>query len=312
MSYEEAYNKMQDDEIEIVESNKMKLQDSTESLQHEVDMQVSQVSNMQIEESMPIQVGGTEEQEKEQDQEDAEMNERGLEYNEIIEETKEQTGERREVEKEIDIVRIPLEESIWAPSKRNCNQNNSLSANIPAHNVPGKTKEERLKFIRWSLRNNVHVKDVKEVFKRGNLWVEVDFDCEYGRNEAVQRISKKENDWYKIIPEEEKEDQKRIQNKHLEEYQIKRNKVSKAEEKKTESRENKNKTIEDQHEINKEAENGNYLTIWDLPADINKKELEYICRRFRKAQIIKIKRSKHRALAIIQVEETCKVFHSLY
>ena len=93
-----------------------------------------------------------------------------------------------------------------------------MFANIPAYNVPGKTKEERVKFIRWSLRNNIHIKDVKEVFKRGNLWVKVDFDCEYGKNEAVQRISKKENDWYKIIPEEGKEDQKRSQNKRLEEY----------------------------------------------------------------------------------------------
>ena len=61
--------------------------------------------------------------------------------------------------------------------------------------------------------------------------------------------------------------------------------------------------IEDQHETNREAENENYLTIWDLPSDINKKELEYICRRFKKAQIIRIKRSRHRALAVIQVEE---------
>jgi len=46
------------------------------------------------------------------------------------------------------------------------------------------------------------------------------------------------------------------------------------------------------------------LTIWDLPTDINKKELEYICRRFKKAHIVKVKKSKYKALAVVQVDKT--------
>ena len=88
MSCEELYDTIQDDKIEIDEVNKMELQDSTESSQNKVSFQVSQIGNMQIEESMPIQVRSVEEQENKQDQEDAEMSERELEYNKIIEETK--------------------------------------------------------------------------------------------------------------------------------------------------------------------------------------------------------------------------------
>src|SRR6185436_19425095 len=102
----------------------------------------------------------------------------------------------------------PLEESIWAPSKRDCSQDNSLLANIPAHNVPGETSEEHTKFVKWSLKDNEHVKGIREVFKRGNLWIEAEFDCEYGREEAIQRIRKKESDWYKMVPEEKKGNQK--------------------------------------------------------------------------------------------------------
>jgi hypothetical protein len=218
-------------------------------------------------------------------------------------EEQEQEAIEIEVEKEIDIVGEPLEESIWAPNKRNCNQNNSLLANIPAHNVPGKTKEERMKFIRWSLRNNAHIKDVREVFKRGNLWIEVDFDCEYGRNAAIQRISKKESDWYRMIPEE-KEGSMKKQTQHSEKYQKRSNSKMRTKEEKQKWKENETKTNENQYEINEESENKNYLTIWDLPTNINKKEIEYICRRFRKAYIVRIKRSKYKALAVVKTEET--------
>ena len=112
LSYEELYNTIQDDKSEIDELNKIKLQDSTESLHNKVSIQVGQVSNMQIEESMPIQEKNIEEQKNEQDQVDAEMSKREPEYNEIVEGAREQSGKRQEVEKEIDIVRTPLEESI--------------------------------------------------------------------------------------------------------------------------------------------------------------------------------------------------------
>jgi len=37
---------------------------------------------------------------------------------------------------------------------------------------------------------------------------------------------------------------------------------------------------------------------------MNKKELEYMCRRMKRVQIVRIKRSKYKALAVIQVEKT--------
>jgi hypothetical protein len=206
-------------------------------------------------------------------------------------------------EREIDIVGEPLEESIWAPSKRNCNQNNSLLANISAYNVLENTKEERIKFIRWSLRNNIHVKDVKETFKRGNLWVEVDFDCEYGRNDAIQRISKKESDWYRMIPEEKGNTIKR-QTQYAEKSQRRDSSKSRIKEEEVKRKGNKSKTNENQHEANEELENTSYITIWDLPTGINKRELEYICRRFRKVHIVRIKKSKYKALAVVKIERT--------
>ena len=54
---------------------------------------------------------------------------------------------KQETEEEIDLVGVPIEESIWAPSKRECNRSNNLLANIPAYNVPGSTEKERIKFI---------------------------------------------------------------------------------------------------------------------------------------------------------------------
>ena len=89
--------------------------------------------------------------------------------------------------------------------------------------MPGKTKEERIKFISWSLKNNEHVKNIREVFKRGNLWIEVDFDCKYDRSEAIHRINKKESNWYKMIAEEEKEEMKEKQKKYNKEYVRERN-----------------------------------------------------------------------------------------
>ena len=63
---------------------------------------------------------------------------------------------------------------------------------------------------------------------------------------------------------------------------------------------------EDQYKTHEKFDNRNHLTIWDLPTDINKKELEYICRKFEKAQIVRIKMSKYKALAVVQVERTDK------
>lgn len=43
-----------------------------------------------------------------------------------------------------------------------------------------------------------------------------------------------------------------------------------------------------------------YLTIWDLPPDVNKREIEYMCRSLEKMQIVKIKRTQYKALAVVE------------
>ena len=230
-SQEELHKTIQEKKTEDEMDNKKKLKEGTESSQSEVSIKVSHVSVSQTEKNPLFEERNTRRQRKEQEQGVRRMDKEKPEQGLMIEETEEYPKEEQEIEKEIDIVGTPLEESIWAPSRRNCSQNNSLFANIPAHNVPGKTKEERTQFIRWSLRDNTHVKDVKEVFKRGNLWIEVDFDCEYGRSKAIQRISKKESDWYRMIPEEEKEDKKEKQKKYNDEYQKEESNTPKSKEK---------------------------------------------------------------------------------
>jgi hypothetical protein len=73
-----------------------------------------------------------------------------------------------------------------------------------------------------------------------------------------------------------------------------------------EEQENRKESTEDQIDTKEEEkmQKHKYITIWDLPADINRKEIEYMCRRFKKAHITRIKRSKYKSLAIIQIEET--------
>src|ERR1043165_927600 len=101
-----------------------------------------------------------------------------------------------------------------------------------------------------------------------------------------------------MIPEEEKEEKKREQKKYDKEYQERRNNMLRSEERRPEWKEKESRTKEDQYRANEKSDNRNYLTIWDLPTDINKKELEYICRKIEKAQIVRIKRSKYKALAV--------------
>jgi len=295
---------MQKRKLENKESDEEEIQENAVILQQEVSIRVSQEKNSQTSAKSPIRKNEEEDQVKDIEQEDIEMNGKESRQGSAIEEKERQKRRKQETEEEIDIVGMPIEESIWAPSKRECNQNSSLLANIPAYNVPGSTEEERIKFIEWSLKNNEHVKEVREVFKRGNLWIEVSFDCNYGRSEAIQKISRKESDWYRMILEEEGKDKKEKQRKHDERYHKEKSDILKAKETNYRERENRIEMKENRYNTDKDFETENYLTIWDLPADINKKELEYICRRMKKAQIVRIKRSKYKALAIVQVEET--------
>ena len=133
-----------------------------------------------------------------------------------------------------------------------------------------------MKFIRWSLKNNTHVKGIKEAFKRGNLWIEVVFDCKYGREEAIQRISKKKSDWYKMILEEEerRKDKKEKQREFEKELQSKRTHTSSYRKEKCEFDINKREPNDNKYEKERRFNNMTDLMIWNLPANINRREVE--------------------------------------
>ena len=44
----------------------------------------------------------------------------------------------------------------------------------------------------------------------------------------------------------------------------------------------------------------NYVTIWDLPTDIKHKEIYNMCRKFKEVQIVKIKKTRFKTLAVIE------------
>jgi hypothetical protein len=188
-----------------------------------------------------------------------------------------------------------IEHSDWSPKYRTCTGNKSFKGNFPTYILLGETKEERIKYVRWILGENKHIRTIKEAFKKGNNWIEVDFDCEHSRDEAIKRINRKEGEWLKLIPEEEK-------NKNKEKDQFKQ---SNAKGKQPEHKSNKEKDEDENLFTKKELEEtyANYLTIWDLPANINRTELEFICRKIKKANIVRIKRSKYKALAVIKTDK---------
>jgi len=280
-------------------------QEETNTLQREELREVSAERNNKLTDEPSTQKQETKKQRNIIEQEDIEMDGKQSRQNTLEEERERQKRRKQETEEEIDIVGTALEQSIWAPSRRNCNQNNSLIANIPAYKVLRETKEERIKFIRWSLKDNTHVKDINEVFKRGNLWVEVVFDCNYGRDEAIQRINRKESNWYKMMPEdkEKKERKKEEPKDYKKEWQDKGKHTPSFRKEKVKEGINREEPYKDEYEEEERlSSNMTYLTIWNLLANINKREVKYICRRIKDVQIICIKRFKYKALAVIQTQ----------
>ncbi|CAG8785999.1 19802_t:CDS:2, partial [Racocetra persica] len=130
-------------------------------------------------------------------------------------------------------------------------------------------------------------------------------DVEMDRKESKQgsTLEEKERQKRRKSEIEEEIDIKREikgkQRKYNEEYLRERNNASENKEKEYEEEKNKAKIVKDCHETDKRSDNRKYLTIWDLSTNINKKELEYICRKFKEAQIVRIKRSKFKTFAVV-------------
>src|SRR5207237_1659375 len=64
--------------------------------------------------------------------------------------------------------------------------------------------KQREKSLRWSLRENIHVKRIYEKFKKGNLWCKITFDCKKDYEEAKIKLenSKENFEKLKLILEE--------------------------------------------------------------------------------------------------------------
>src|SRR6185436_18720465 len=92
-----------------------------------------------------------------------------------------------------------LEDSFWSPQNRTCNKNNSFKAKIPTYKIPNKTKEYRINYRKWMLRDNKHIKTIEECFQNGNNWIIVDFDCDFSKKITSEKIIRKEGVWCKLI-----------------------------------------------------------------------------------------------------------------
>jgi hypothetical protein len=148
---------------------------------------------------------------------------------------------------------------------------------MPTYALPGETKEERVKYVQWILGKNHHIKTVKEVFKKGNNWIEVDFDCEFSRDMAMNRIREKEGDWLKLIPEEINRQSKNIDQQLKDDNKKKAKKVEKPIELKI------TKETEDISTAENSKNQHNFWMIWDLSANINTEEVKHICKSIQKA-----------------------------
>jgi len=125
----------------------------------------------------------------------------------------------------------------------------------------------------------------------------VNFDCEFSRDAAMERIKEKEGEWLKIIPEEPQNKEKK------QKQQVLKSKGKEVEEPKNNIGQRKEENNKSSYAIEDELEAESYLTIWDLPANINTKEVDHMCRSIKGAQIKYIKRSKYKALAVIKAKE---------
>ena len=63
------------------------------------------------------------------------------------------------------------------------------------------------------------------------------------------------------------------------------------------------KSNQEAHQLEEGPKTNSFLTIWDLPVNINTEEIEYLCRSIKGAKINRIKRFKYKVLAVIQTEK---------
>ena len=89
---------------------------------------------------------------------------------ERIEENKE-TKKQDKQEEDKSYLGATIKDSIWAPNKREYRQGESYIANISIYSVPEETEKERIRYIKFELAGNKHLKDVqkKQPMDRGKI-----------------------------------------------------------------------------------------------------------------------------------------------
>ena len=91
-----------------------------------------------------------------------------------------------------------LEDSEWAPNENTCEGQGEFRAKIAAFSLPGKSKEERIKFVRGTIYKNCHISTIEESFIKGNSWVVITFDCLKERQIMEEKLKKKKQSSTKL------------------------------------------------------------------------------------------------------------------
>src|SRR5205085_5646204 len=91
-----------------------------------------------------------------------------------------------------------LDQSIWAPKKESCINKRNIETKVAAINMLSENMKQREKSLRWSLRENIHIKKISEKFEKGNLWCMITFDCERGYEEAKVKLENSKEDFEKL------------------------------------------------------------------------------------------------------------------
>jgi hypothetical protein len=206
-----------------------------------------------------------------------------------------------------------LSKSIWAPKKEKCVGKKDIQTKVAAVNIPGDNAEHREKSLRWSLRENTHIKEISEKFTNGNQWCMIKFDCERGFIEAKKKLENPKEDSEKIrliledIPNRNKEEgiqKNSIKEKRKEESRDNKEKqaqkeleeIVKQRKIKTSQEELRNKSEEKRTEnwnkqVNKREENKGstyQVTVWDLPKWAKRPQVFDAVRHFGRVEHIEI------------------------
>lgn len=185
-----------------------------------------------------------------------------------------------------------LEQSIWAPSKKDsrekkCNRNDRYIANIPIYIIPGSTAKDRTELVEWVLRDSTHVMEINEVFKRGNAWVEIVFDCKEGREEAIERTERKE-EWLKLIPEVKEESKHSGRKFGKNSAEIYKGEAEGKTGSTSTHKEDKILAEEIMTEEETKMLNEDVFTLWDLPNDISERQIAEVLKYFGEVEEVQI------------------------